>query len=113
MNEAEFYPDYGRTLELHHAARRVLGVGDNASASEIKRAWRRRCRETHPDLHPDDPEAEKKFKLVNCAYDLLSGGRPCHELIALGAESERASAEGKYDLSNPWGMYLWWRERFF
>ena len=87
MNEAEFYPDYGRTLELHRAARRVLGVGDNASAADIKRAWRRRCRETHPDLHPADPEAEKKFKLVNCAYDLLSGGQPCHELIALGAES--------------------------
>jgi len=113
MNEEEFHQDHKRTLELERAASRVLGVGDGASAPEIKRAWRAKCRETHPDLNPGDPEAERKFRLVNCAYDLLTGGALCDELSALAAEHEPSPADGKYDLSNPWGLYLWWRERFF
>ena len=36
----------------------VLGVDKNASADDIKRAFRRKAKECHPDLHPDDKEAE-------------------------------------------------------
>ena len=49
----------------------VLGVERNASDDEIKRAFRRRARETHPDVS-DQPDAEERFKEINEAYDVLS-----------------------------------------
>lgn len=49
-----------------------LGVKKTASAAEIKKAYRRRIREVHPDRHPDDPHANAKTQQVQAAYDLLS-----------------------------------------
>lgn len=49
----------------------VLGVSRDASQEEIKRAFRRKARETHPDV-ADDPDAEERFKLINEAYEVLS-----------------------------------------
>jgi molecular chaperone DnaJ len=49
----------------------VLGVDRNATAEEIKRAYRRLARELHPDVNPSD-EASERFKLVTHAYDVLS-----------------------------------------
>jgi len=51
--------------------RRVLGVSAAAGTAEIKRAYRARCREYHPDLHPNDPVAEERFKQVQQARRLL------------------------------------------
>jgi len=50
----------------------VLGIGRNASQSEIKRAYRRLARQYHPDVNPGDKEAEERFKEVNEAYEVLS-----------------------------------------
>lgn len=50
----------------------VLGVARDASADEIKTAYRRLARQYHPDVNPDNPEAEEKFKEVGQAYALLS-----------------------------------------
>lgn len=50
----------------------LLGVARDASAEEIKRAYRRKAREYHPDANPDDTEAEHKFKEVARAYETLS-----------------------------------------
>ena len=50
----------------------VLGVGKNASDSEIKSAYRKLAKKYHPDLNPGDKEAEEKFKEVNEANDILS-----------------------------------------
>lgn len=50
----------------------VLGVDRNASEDEIKKAYRKAARKYHPDLHPDDKDAEEKFKEVNEAYEVLS-----------------------------------------
>ncbi len=49
----------------------VLGVVKDASAAEIKKAYRRIAKECHPDLKPGDAEAEAKFKAAAAAYDLL------------------------------------------
>jgi len=50
----------------------VLGVSRNASADEIKSAYRRLARRYHPDVNPDDPSAEDKFKEASNAYEILS-----------------------------------------
>lgn len=49
----------------------VLGVEKTASEAEIKKAYRRIAKESHPDLKPDDPAAEARFKAANAAYELL------------------------------------------
>jgi len=49
----------------------VLGVSRSASIDEIKRAYRRLAKKHHPDRNPDDASAERKFKEVQQAYDVL------------------------------------------
>lgn len=49
----------------------VLGVGQSASDTEIKSAYRKLARKYHPDLNKDDKNAAEKFKEVSCAYDIL------------------------------------------
>ena len=50
----------------------VLGLKKGATDAEIKKAYRQMAKKYHPDLNPDDPEAEAKFKEVNEANDVLS-----------------------------------------
>ena len=50
----------------------VLGVQKGASDDEIKKAFRQTAKKYHPDMHPDDPEAEEKFKECQEAYAVLS-----------------------------------------
>lgn len=54
--------DYYKTLE----------IGKSASADDIKKAYRKLARKYHPDMNPDDKEAEKKFKELNEANEVLS-----------------------------------------
>jgi molecular chaperone DnaJ len=49
----------------------VLGLEKNASADDIKKAYRKKLKENHPDRNQDDPNAEAKFKAVNEAKDVL------------------------------------------
>lgn len=50
----------------------VLGVSKSATADEIKKAYRALAKKYHPDLNPDNKEAEAKFKEANEAYEILS-----------------------------------------
>jgi len=50
----------------------VLGVARDASPEEIKKAYRKLARKHHPDVNPNDPAAEERFKEISAANDVLS-----------------------------------------
>jgi preprotein translocase subunit Sec63 len=49
----------------------ILGLSPGATEKQIKKAYRRLAMRFHPDKNPNDPEAEKKFKLIQGAYERL------------------------------------------
>ncbi|MFZ7089925.1 DnaJ C-terminal domain-containing protein [Primorskyibacter sp. 2E233] len=69
----------------------ALGLSKSATAEEIKKAYRKLVRTSHPDLHPDDPEAEARFKAISTAYEILKDPETrarydAGEIDGLGAE---------------------------
>ncbi|MDP3532428.1 MAG: DnaJ C-terminal domain-containing protein [Alphaproteobacteria bacterium] len=51
---------------------KTLGLSTSASQDEIKKTFRKLAKENHPDLNPNKPDVEKRFKEVNAAYEILS-----------------------------------------
>jgi DnaJ-class molecular chaperone len=69
----------------------ILGVPRSATTDEIKKAYRKLVRTSHPDLNPDDPDAEARFKAISAAHDLLKDPETrarfdAGEIDGLGAE---------------------------
>jgi molecular chaperone DnaJ len=75
----------------------VLGVEKNASADDLKRAYRRMAMKYHPDKNPDDKEAESKFKECAEAYEVLSDANKRQRYDQFGHEGLRGS--GMHDFS--------------
>ena len=63
----------------------ILGVSRTATADEIKKAYRKLARKYHPDVNPEDPTAEDKFKELNEAYEVLSDAEKRERYDELGA----------------------------
>ncbi len=104
--------------EARRVAAEILGVPNEPDPEEVRKAWRQRCKEYHPDRNRDDPQAQQRFILLECAYRLLSGTEPCEAILRiaakrLGGEDAAERPGEKYDLDNAWGHFLWWRDRFF
>ncbi len=68
----------------------ILGVDRGASATEVKRAFRRVARELHPDVNNHDPDAEEKFKAAAEAYEVLSDPERRRTYDAYGHEGLRS-----------------------
>lgn len=71
----------------------LLGVSRDASEDELKRAFRRKARECHPDVC-DDPDAEDRFKRLNEAYDVLSDPSKRERYDRFGVVDGGAGAPG-------------------
>lgn len=77
----------------------ILGVARDASEADIKKAFRRKARETHPDINGHD-NAEEEFKLVNEAYDVLSDPQKRSMYDRFGTADPRAAGVGGPDLGD-------------
>jgi len=73
---------------------KVLGLAQGASQQEIKAAYRKMAKKYHPDLHPDDPNANRKMNEVNEAYDMLTN-----------PEKYAAKRQQQQQPPNPYGAY--------
>ena len=83
----------------------ILGVSSSATDDEIKKAYRSLCKKYHPDLNPNDPVAEEKFKEVQSAYDqvmkIRQGG---YNPYAGGGSSAYGGHQQQYGYQDPFGF---------
>ncbi|KAL7276791.1 unfolded protein binding [Rhizina undulata] len=84
---------------------KVLGLARYASEDEIKKAWRKAARDTHPDKNPDDPNSKQKFQELQQAYDTLKDklerskydeDNPHHGRFGADAPKARSSTAKRY-----------------
>ena len=72
---------------------KTLGVERSASQAEIKSAYRKLARKYHPDVNPNNKDAEGRFKQINEAYQVLNDADKRKKYDELGADWERGTAE--------------------
>src|SRR5277367_1664439 len=72
----------------------TLGIGREADAEEIRKAYRKLARKHHPDLNPGDKAAEDRFKKVQEAYDILSDSKKKQMYDQYGFYSENGMPGG-------------------
>jgi molecular chaperone DnaJ len=80
----------------------VLGVGRDASADEIKKAFRSRARDVHPDTSEHD-DAEERFKELNEAYEVLSDTSKRSNYDRFGTAEPQMGFPGGYAYGDPFG----------
>ena len=84
---------------------KILGVDKNASEKDIKRAFRRLARESHPDVNPNDARAEERFKEINEAHEVLSDPEKRQKYDRLGADWHRYQQAGGGPGGFDWGRW--------
>ena len=68
----------------------ILGVDKNATAAEIKKAYRKKAIQYHPDKNPGDTKAEEMFKKAAEAYEVLSDPDKRPDMINMGTQPLKA-----------------------
>lgn len=83
---------------------KILGVSKDIPQSDIKSAYRKRSKQFHPDLHPDDPKAKAKFQLLNEAYEVLNDPEKRAKYDKYGEQWRQADAYN-HTGGNPFGGF--------
>lgn len=78
---------------------KILGVDKNIPQKDVKAAYRKRAKQFHPDLHPNDPKAKAKFQALNEAYDVINDPEKRKKYDQYGENWKQADAFG----GNPFG----------
>jgi curved DNA-binding protein len=73
---------------------KILGVDKNIAQKDVKKAYLKRAKQFHPDLHPDDPKAKAKFQALNEAYDVLNDPEKRRKYDQYGEQWRQAEAFG-------------------
>src|ERR1700692_3510331 len=71
---------------------KILGLDKNASEEDIRKAYRKLARKYHPDLNPNDKEANKKFQEINEANEVLSDSEKRKKYDQYGHDWKNAEA---------------------
>lgn len=73
---------------------KILGVAKDIPQNDVKRAYLKRAKQFHPDLHPDDPKAKAKFQALNEAYSVISDPDKRAKYDRYGEQWKQADAFG-------------------
>lgn len=113
MDNPDFQEAIARDAEARRIALAILGLKSGASAEEIKKGFRRETRRRHPDANPGDPDANRRLRAILCAYRFLTSGELSDELRETEGPPKVNLHDDRRELSSDWGMFLWWRDKFF
>lgn len=75
----------------------LLGVNKSASQDEIKKAFRKKAKQYHPDANRDDPTAEARFKEINEAYDVLGDETKRKQYDQFGTNWSQFAQQGDFN----------------
>lgn len=73
---------------------KILGVSKDIPQKDVKRAYLKRAKQFHPDLHPDDPKAKAKFQALNEAYDVIGDPQKRAKYDQYGEQWKQAEVFG-------------------
>lgn len=73
---------------------KILGVDKTIPQKDVKRAYLKRAKLFHPDLHPDDPKAKAKFQALNEAYDVIGDPEKRRKYDQYGEQWKQADQMG-------------------
>lgn len=71
---------------------KILGVKKDIPQKDVREAYRKRAKQFHPDLHPNDPKAKAKFQALNEAYDVISDPEKRAKYDKYGEQWKNAAA---------------------
>ncbi len=80
---------------------KILGVDKNIPQADVKKAYLKRAKQFHPDLHPDDPKAKAKFQALNEAYEVIGDPEKRKKYDQYGEQWRQADA---FQSGGPFGQ---------
>ena len=86
---------------------KILGVDRSIPQKDVRRAYLKRAKQFHPDLHPDDPKAKAKFQALNEAFDVIGDPEKRKKYDQFGEQWKDADAFNSGAGAGSGGSYQW------